>query len=58
MPSSAEKDIYKHSKGGNFERLNNINYPSWSNMKRLLKALKCWNIVEGIELDPNENPDL
>jgi hypothetical protein len=57
VSSLAEKDVYKHSKGGNFERLNNINYPSWSaNMKRLLKAAKCRSIVEGTELDTSENP--
>jgi hypothetical protein len=54
---STKKDVFKHAKG-NFNRLTNSNYTSWSeNMRRLLRATGGWNIVNGDEIAPDVPAD-
>ena len=50
------KDTFKHPKGS-YERLNAVNYPTWSNStRRLLRALRAWSIVAGEEVTPTIPP--
>jgi hypothetical protein len=51
---STGKDVFKHAKG-NFDRLTNKNYTTWSeNMRRLLQAIDAWDIVNGDEDSPEK----
>jgi hypothetical protein len=46
------KDIFKHAKG-NFDRVTNLNYSSWSkDMRHLLRAIDAWDIINGDEVEP------
>ena len=48
----SSKDTFKHPKGS-YERLNANNYPTWSNStRRLLHALRAWQIIAGEEIAP------
>jgi hypothetical protein len=49
MSSTDTSDIYKHPKGS-FPRLTTLNYAAWKgNMRRVLRALLAWTIVDGTE---------
>ena len=52
--TDTEKDIFKHAKG-TFSRLSTTNYTTWNrNMRRLLRSLMAWSIIdEGEEMPPD-----
>jgi hypothetical protein len=52
MSSAESSDMYKHPKGL-FPRLTTCNYAVWKgNMRRILRAILAWNIVDGTESIP------
>jgi hypothetical protein len=52
MSSAESSDMYKHPKGS-FQRLTTLNYAAWKgNMRRILRAILAWNIVDGTESIP------
>jgi hypothetical protein len=57
MSSAESSDIYKYPKGS-FPRLTTLNYAAWKgNMRRILRAILAWNIVDGTEsIPPLEGP--
>jgi hypothetical protein len=57
MSSAESSDMYKHPKGS-FPRLTTLNYAAWKgNMRRILRAILAWNIVDGTgSIPPLEGP--
>jgi hypothetical protein len=52
MSSAESSDMYKHLKGS-FLRLTTLNYAAWKgNMRRILRAILAWNIVDRTESIP------
>jgi hypothetical protein len=52
MSSAESLDMYKHPKGS-FPRLTTLNYAVWKgNMRRILRAILAWNIVDRTESIP------
>jgi hypothetical protein len=52
MSSAESSDMYKHPKGS-FPRLTTLNYAACKgNMRRILRAILAWNIVDGTESIP------
>jgi hypothetical protein len=52
MSSPESSDMYKYPKGS-FPRLTTLNYAAWKgNMRRILRAILAWNIVDGTESIP------
>jgi hypothetical protein len=51
--ASNSNEVYFEHPKGSFPRLTSMNYPSWkNNMKRLLIAMCCWDLVTGDKIMP------